>query len=61
MYFYAKNLNRDSLANINEYFHGKDHETVIRACRSVLDLIQTDNQFKNKVIELEQLINMDLK
>ena len=60
MYFYAKNLNRNSLSNF-EYFEEKDNETVIQACRTVLGLIQKDNQFKNKVIELENFINMNLK
>jgi len=60
MYF-AKNLTRSSLANIGKHFGGRDHSTVIHACQTVLDLMQTDNRFKNKVIELEKLINVNLK
>jgi chromosomal replication initiator protein len=60
MYF-AKNLTRSSLANIGKHFGGRDHSTVIHACQTVLDLMQTDNRFKNKVIELEKLINVNFK
>jgi chromosomal replication initiator protein len=60
MYF-AKNLTRSSLANIGKHFGGRDHSTVIHACQTVLDLMQTDHRFKNKVIELEKLINVNFK
>ena len=60
MYF-AKNMTRSSFANIGKHFGGRDHSTVIHACQTVLDLMQTDNKFKSKVIELEKLINVTFK
>jgi len=58
MYF-AKNLTKSSLANIGKHFGGRDHSTVIHAYQTVLDLMQTDNKFKNKVNELERIININ--
>jgi chromosomal replication initiator protein len=60
MYF-AKNLTKSSLANIGKHFGGRDHSTVIHAYQTVLDLMETDNRFKNKVMELEKLININFK
>ena len=60
MYF-AKNFTRSSLSNIGKHFGGRDHSTVIHACQTVQDLMQTDSRFKNKVIELEKLINVNFK
>ncbi len=58
MYF-AKNMTKTSLANIGKQFGGRDHSTVIHACQTVQDLMQTDNKFKVKVQELEKIININ--
>ena len=60
MYF-AKNMTKASLANIGKHFGGRDHSTVIHACQTVQDLMETDNRFKSKVLELEKLININFK
>lgn len=58
MYF-AKNMTKSSLANIGKHFGGRDHSTVIHACQTVLDLMDTDNRFKNKVQEIEKIIQIN--
>ncbi|MDQ3071983.1 MAG: chromosomal replication initiator protein DnaA [Bacteroidota bacterium] len=60
MYF-AKNLTKSSLANIGKHFGGRDHSTVIHACQTVQDLMETDNRFKSKVQELEKIISINFR
>ncbi|RYD81321.1 MAG: chromosomal replication initiator protein DnaA [Sphingobacteriales bacterium] len=60
MYF-AKHMTKTSLANIGKHFGGRDHSTVIHACQTVCDLMETDNRFKSKVHELEKLITTNFK
>ena len=58
MYF-AKQLTKASLKNIGAYFGGRDHSTVIHACQTVNDLIDTDKRFKEDVEELEKRIKIN--
>ena len=53
MYF-AKNLTNASLQSIGAQIGGRDHSTVLHACKTVADLIQTDKNFKNTFDELEK-------
>ena len=57
MYF-AKQLTRSSLANIGSYCGGKDHATVLHACRTVNNLMETDKDFKGYVDQLEKKLNL---
>lgn len=41
----AKELTNHSLPEIGDHFGGRDHTTVIHACRKVKELIQDDNDF----------------
>lgn len=41
----AKELTNHSLPEIGDHFGGRDHTTVIHACRKVKELIQTENDF----------------
>jgi len=41
----AKELTNHSLPEIGEYFGGRDHTTVLHACRKVKELIVDDNDF----------------
>jgi chromosomal replication initiator protein len=59
--FFAKNFTGTSLANIGRQFGGRDHSTVIHACQTVNDLMETDTKFKDKVLELEKIININYK
>ena len=48
MYF-AKNMTKSSLSSIGAHC-GKDHATVLHACRTVNNLIETDKKFKASVL-----------
>ncbi len=57
MYF-SKKMTKSSLANIGAHCGGKDHATVLHACRTVNNLSETDKQFKNYLTELEKKLSM---
>ena len=58
MYF-SKNMTKSSLAKIGLHCGGKDHATVLHACRTVNNLIDTDKQFKIYVHDLKKKISID--
>lgn len=60
MYF-AKNLTKSSLSMIGIHCGGKDHATVLHACRTVNNLMETDKKFKANVNELQRKINIHSK
>jgi chromosomal replication initiator protein len=60
MYF-SKGLTKSSLSNIGMHCGGKDHATVLHACRTVNNLIETDKKFKAQVHDLQKLINVNVK
>lgn len=53
MYF-SKKMTKSSLANIGAHCGGKDHATVLHACRTVNNLSETDKQFKGYLEDLEK-------
>lgn len=57
MYF-SKKLTKSSLATIGLHCGNKDHATVLHACRTVNNLMETDKQFKNYVDELDKKITL---
>jgi chromosomal replication initiator protein len=60
MYF-AKSMTKSSLSNIGAHCGGKDHATVLHACRTVNNLIDTDKKFKASVMELQKKISLTSK
>jgi chromosomal replication initiator protein len=60
MYF-AKNMTKSSLSSIGAHCGGKDHATVLHACRTVNNLIETDKKFKASVQELQKKISVSSK
>lgn len=58
MYF-SKDLTKSSLKTIGMHFGGRDHSTVIHACQTVNDLIETDKKFKSDVEELSKRIKIN--
>ena len=56
--FFAKKMTKSSLANIGAHCGGKDHATVLHACRTVNDLSETDKQFKTYLHDLEKKLSM---
>jgi len=57
MYF-SKNLTKSSLATIGMHCGGKDHATVLHACRTVNNLMETDKRFRVYVNDIEKKINL---
>lgn len=56
--FFSKNLTKSSLSNIGIHCGGKDHATVLHACRTVNNLIETDKKFKSYVVDIQKRINV---
>lgn len=54
--YLAKQLSSKSLAVIGASFGGRDHSTVIHACRSVEAMLKNDDRFKNVVNNLTKKI-----
>ncbi|MBX2985797.1 MAG: chromosomal replication initiator protein DnaA [Bacteroidia bacterium] len=57
--FFAKDFTKASLKNIGSHFGGRDHSTVIHACQTVNDLIDTDKKFRYDVDELQKRIKIN--
>ena len=57
MYF-AKKMTKSSLANIGMHCGGKDHATVLHACRTVNNLHETDKQFRRYLEDLEKKLSI---
>jgi chromosomal replication initiator protein len=56
--FFSKKHTKASLATIGLHCGNKDHATVLHACRTVNNLIDTDKQFRIYVEELDKKIKM---
>jgi chromosomal replication initiator protein len=53
MYF-AKQMTKSSLASIGAHCGGKDHATVLHACKTVNNLIDTDKRFRSYITDLQK-------
>lgn len=51
--FLCRELTGDSLPKIGELFGGKDHSTVLHACRKIKKLEETDNYIKISIEEIK--------
>lgn len=58
--FLAKNYTKNSLKVIGKHFGGRDHSTVIHSCQAVQNLIDTDDEFKEQVDEIQKKIQMSI-
>lgn len=56
--FFSKKHTKSSLATIGMYCGNKDHATVLHACRTVNNLVETDKQFRTYVEDLEKKIKL---
>ncbi|MDR1054747.1 MAG: chromosomal replication initiator protein DnaA [Prevotellaceae bacterium] len=52
--YLSKILTKSSLASIGAQIGGKDHATVLHACKTVKDLIETDKHFRQYIVEIER-------
>jgi chromosomal replication initiator protein len=59
MYF-SKKMTKSSLANIGMHCGGKDHATVLHACRTVNNLADTDKTFRRYLDDLEKKLSLYL-
>ncbi len=57
MYF-SKKMTKSSLANIGMHCGGKDHATVLHACRTVNNLAETDKNFRAYLVDLEKKLSI---
>ena len=57
MYF-SKKMTKSSLASIGAHCGGKDHATVLHACRTINNLVETDKQFRTYVEDLDKKIKI---
>ncbi len=56
--FFAKSLTKSSLATIGSQIGGKDHATVLHACKTVNNLIETDKRFRGYIDEIEKKLKI---
>jgi len=56
--FFSKSLTKSSLATIGSQIGGKDHATVLHACKTVNNLIETDKRFKFQIDEIEKKLKI---
>ncbi|MCL2501565.1 MAG: chromosomal replication initiator protein DnaA [Bacteroidales bacterium] len=52
--YLSRSMTKTSLASIGSQIGGKDHATVLHACNTVCDLMDTDRQFRQYVVEIEK-------
>ena len=57
MYF-AKMYTKQSLKAIGDHFGGLDHTTVIHSCRTVKNLMETDSDYKESLLEIQQKVQL---
>lgn len=55
--FFSKSLTKSSLATIGTQIGGKDHATVLHACKTVNNLIDTDKQFRLQIKDIEKKLS----
>jgi len=55
--FFSKSLTKSSLATIGTQIGGKDHATVLHACKTVNNLIDTDKQFRLQIQDIEKKLS----
>ena len=53
----AKELTSHSLPEIGEAFGGRDHTTVLHACKKIVELCSTDNKIKEDLIHLRRSLS----
>ncbi|MCP1995695.1 chromosomal replication initiator protein DnaA [Flavobacterium sp. HSC-61S13] len=56
--FFAKKYTKASLANIGSQIGDRDHATVLHACKTIDNLLETDKQFKKYHDDINKKFNM---
>jgi chromosomal replication initiator protein len=58
--YLAKNLTNSSFKTIGDKFGGRDHSTVIYSCNTVQNLMDTDEQIRHAVADLEKKLSLSV-
>jgi len=58
--YLAKNLTKNSFKSIGDNFGGRDHSTVIYSCKAVKDMIDTDDEIRDAVADLEKRLSLSV-
>jgi chromosomal replication initiator protein len=56
--YLAKKFTKYSLKHIGEHFGGFDHTTVIHSCQTVENLMDTDSEYKEHLLEIQQKVQL---
>jgi len=56
--FFSKSLTKSSLSTIGSIIGGKDHATVLHACKTVNNLMDTDKRFKSQIDDIERRLKI---
>ena len=56
--FFSKKHTKSSLATIGQHCGNKDHATVLHACRTVNNLLETDKQFRVYVEDIDKKLKL---
>jgi chromosomal replication initiator protein len=56
--FFSKSMTKSSLSTIGSLIGGKDHATVLHACKTVNNLIDTDKRFKGQIEDIERKLKL---
>ena len=56
--FFSKSMTNSSLSTIGAKIGNKDHATVLHACKTINNLMETDKEFKSQIIEIESQIKV---
>ena len=52
--FFSKKYTKAALASIGKQVGGKDHATVLHACKTVMNMQETDKRFKQTLEEIDK-------
>jgi chromosomal replication initiator protein len=56
--FFSKSMTKSSLSTIGSIIGGKDHATVLHACKTVNNLMDTDKRFKSQIDDIERRLKI---
>lgn len=56
--YLSKTHTKSSLVSIGAQIGGKDHATVLHACKTVKDLLDTDKNYRQNILELERRLKV---
>ncbi len=56
--FFSKSMTKSSLSTIGSIIGGKDHATVLHACKTVNNLKDTDKRFKSQIEDIERRLKI---